>query len=537
MSKKKKLEYIDELLGYGMFSELIPDCFNSKALKSHRTKLLHKVSGSKLTAPATLPCYKNGSSRRLVSTPNPYAFVAMVKFISDQWKNICKYSKSKHSQSPITFLVPYFDLKTNEDKIEEHLNCITLRDSLNLKSDFVSSLKERIRAALGFRYKVDIDISTFFDSIYTHAISWSICGKDAAKTYFIARDKGDETITIPTEYNFGVQMDKLIRCQRNKETNGIITGPFTSKVFAEILAAGVDKEIEHQLKEANIKSIFYRYVDDYSFYFRTKEEAENAIIRIEAAIQAFNLNINQSKTTITEYPFDQFYNMKERLYSLARISRKGGDPSAFDLLNAANILHSEGVKGAQKYAMKIVRNMVIDEEEIDLVLSLLFNITLTNPSYGRYAISLINKNISLIKPKKLSETLNEVLSEQLDGKLEQETAYMLYFAKVLGAEVTDENILKATKMKCDYVRIIALDYWVNNNDKVTKTLEDDQAIPDAISSLTSKMQDENMDGDHWLLLYEAHMHELLDGIDISKGETGSFFEFLEELGVSFYEGF
>ena len=68
------------------------------------------------------------------------------------------------------------------------------------------------------------------------------------------------------------------------------------------------------------------------------------------------------------------------------------------------------------------------------------------------------------------------------------------------------------------------------------TLDDDVEllIAGSVKSLESDLAGLSMDGEHWLLLYEAKIHGLLE-VDISRGGTADFFSKMEELGVSFYQ--
>ena len=125
-----------------------------------------------------------------------------------------------------------------------------------------------------YLYKLSLDINNFYNSVYTHSITWAVCGKDKAKNIamngsFVVDD------AIRQEYDKINLFDSLIRSMKNNETNGLIIGPFTSRIFSEIIVANIDKE----LREQGI--LFRRYVDDYSIYLRNEIEIDNTIKLIE----------------------------------------------------------------------------------------------------------------------------------------------------------------------------------------------------------------------------------------------------------------
>lgn len=538
MKKLTKDSFMDEVCEYGLFSELIPECFYSERLAQKWKGLQTKVKGGCPSAPASLSVYKDGQARRVVGAPNPHAFMYLAKYIHDNWNIVVRLAKSSHSQSPITFCVPYDldDARFPED--EERINSINLRDSLGLRSDFVQSIKDRIRKALGYKYKLSLDLATFYDSIYTHALVWAVCGKKDTKDFFVTSRSNDPAIKAsipkPPDYDFANQMDIRMRGQRLEETSGIITGPYTSRIFSEIMLACIDSEIEVRLHDMGLKAVFSRYVDDYSFYFRSRGDAERAITIVEDVLSEYRLKINHSKTTIAEYPFDLLDNMKTRF---EEAYGPKDNPSMFGLLNEANLMKAEGQKGAHKYALKICQRKKIGKDEADLVLSVLFNITLTNPSYGRYVLRTIENNRDVLDGGVLTDALNTMIEQELEMGLQQECAFLLNFAKLLRVQVSGQNILNAIQARDDFSRILALDFWRNQRKQVSSDYSTSRKINKAISNLADELSTETMDGEHWLLMYEARMHHLIDGIDITKGKTGPFFELLEEYGISFYDGF
>lgn len=527
MKKIDKDSFIDEVFEYGFFSELIPECFNSKALADNAHMLISNLPRASATLPTTMSAYKTNQTRRVISVPNPSSFVRTCKFIHNNWNEITSHALSKHSQSPFILKKTYEEDGMGDGIFHEWLNCVNLRDSINLGSNFVSSLKLRVRAALGYRYKLKLDLASFYDSIYTHAFTWAICGKEATKRYFINRDNNPR----PPHYQFADSFDKHMQNERAKETNGIITGPFTSRIFSEILLSRIDAEIERKLQNSEIKSVFFRYVDDYCFYFRSNEDAEHSIALIEDILGSFRLRLNDAKTQISEYPFDMLADIKQSLK--AAYAQDG----MFGLLNKASLLHAQGEKGAYKYALKLASKKAIGDEEASTALSMLLNIALTSPSLSKYSLKIIENNMGLYKDDMLFEELDNLLTQYLNLELEQESATLLYFCKMFDVKVSGPNIRRALDGRCDLARIIALDYWTNNNANVIRSSAMARMINRRIKELSDWLSTESVDGEHWLLIYESHMHNLLPALGEFIGKTVPFFEKMKQLGISFYDGF
>lgn len=175
-------------------------------------------------------------------------------------------------------------------------------------------------------------MSSFYDSIYTHSITWAICGKEKAKKYAVF----DPSAQMPEGYDIANKFDELIRKQNCQETNGILTGPFTSRIFSEIIMAAIDKELARQKTFMGAKFVFKRYVDDYKFYFRTEEEARASLWTIQKVLEEFNLSLNHSKTKIQEFPFDSVapQDLKQTGIAVGK-SGKASNVTVEELLNEA----------------------------------------------------------------------------------------------------------------------------------------------------------------------------------------------------------
>lgn len=277
-------DFSKQVVEFGYFSEQLPACFSSKMMVEHLDEIMKnistnwkKMSNKKVTSPLNISIYKNDVSRRILSLPNPEMFLKIVKFYSENWDTIKELSYSPNSLSPITYLRSYL-----EDSRIEEINSENLRENVKAKSDFIEGVKECISISLGYQYKLKVDIANCYNSIYTHSITWAICGKTLAKKYL--RTKEPES--LKEKYELGDALDKLIRFQKNNETNGIVVGPFTSRIFSEIILAAIDSELR------NYGYVFKRYVDDYKFYFRTEFEAQQSIKFIEKILNEYNLNLN-----------------------------------------------------------------------------------------------------------------------------------------------------------------------------------------------------------------------------------------------------
>ena len=513
--------FIEQIVKYGYFNEQIPPCFNSKKLLKNIPEIIKTISINDIkhtdgTSPITLSIYKNDISKRIFSLPNPKTFLEMVKYMSINWSEVKKHAESDNSHSPIIYLHKYFDTH-----VSESLNDEAVRSALGDKSSFIPNLKDNIILSLGYKYLLNIDIVNFYNTIYTHAITWAICGKEKAKkTYLNQVERTDE-------YIFADNLDTLIRCQKNKETNGIITGPFTSRIVSEIIMARIDKILTEK------GYVFTRYVDDFKLYFRTEIEAITSVPIIEKIVNEYGLNLNTSKTKITKYPFNTISKIS------ATYIKAFKDDGVFGVLNSAAILFNNNEKGAYKYAMKVIEDKLFAHVTLEAIqkfqeiLSMLINIMLLRPNLGKSIVEYLKLNKNLIIKDQLAQSINKELESILDNELQEEILWFVYASRELGLAISCKNLINILTYGDDFSIIIILDIYNDNRNHYNK--DEIITIDKEIKKLASSLKGENMNGSRWLLLYEITVHEFMSDNIIPKPTFNSFFKYLKQKNISFYE--
>lgn len=144
------------------------------------------------------------------------------------------------------------------------------------------------KAGRKYNQLLKLDISKCFDSIYTHSISWAIFGKSAIK-----KNLDESKNTFPSQF------DKLIQSMNYNETNGIIIGPESSRVFAEILLQQIDKELEISLDKKGLRHKvdyeIFRYVDDYFVFYNKEYEKKQIVNTLERILFDYKLRLNKGK--------------------------------------------------------------------------------------------------------------------------------------------------------------------------------------------------------------------------------------------------
>lgn len=145
-----------------------------------------------------------------------------------------------------------------------------------------------------FKFLTKLDISDCFNRIYTHTIAWATKSKAYAKKN-IGRN------------SFENEFDKLMQGTNHGETAGIIIGPESSRIFAEIILQRIDLDIlkkatQNELEDG-VNYTIRRYVDDYFIYSNSEQVREDLKVIISECLLEYRLAVNSSKTIDNTRPF------------------------------------------------------------------------------------------------------------------------------------------------------------------------------------------------------------------------------------------
>ncbi len=252
----------------GFLPENLPPVYSSTSLwevySAHSGSYL--VTTKAVGAHATFNSSKRGNQRRLFGLPHPTFIFDQATFFERHWDEL----EGLLHRSPGSQSIPNFSQNSSRAiRITAHSELPAIR----------------LKTFSRYKFCLVADIARFFPSIYTHAIPWSINGRERAKT-----DRNAQSASV-----FGNRLDFICRQSQNQQTIGIPVGPDTSKVTSELLLSAVD---ELMLKKGRRPLSYVRHVDDYWIGGKSVEECEDHLQSLRAALRAFELDINELKTKI-----------------------------------------------------------------------------------------------------------------------------------------------------------------------------------------------------------------------------------------------
>ena len=207
---------------------------------------------------------------RQMGVPHPESYIVQCLALKRHWEKIKEYCAK-----PKTPVSRIYVRKMSGGRVFR----MTYKGKEHLENEEVD-----ICNMMGAHYIVRTDISNCFPSIYTHSIPWALHGR--------SKSKKDRSVLLK-----GNLLDKVTQGVRDGQSNGLLIGPHASNVISEIILTRIDDEMIRKGYKR-----FSRYIDDYTFYAKTHNEAEAFIRDLGMQMREYELVLNRNKTEILPMP-------------------------------------------------------------------------------------------------------------------------------------------------------------------------------------------------------------------------------------------
>lgn len=263
------------LLGYGLFADKLPNFLSAETFFTYCNQegfpTFTQNGGWDYVRYDSI---RNTNITRNLAIPTPFAYSNLCNGIALQWTEILLHFQSQSDK------MRYKHSQIHIQKLDDKPYLFEMTHNYHDKDEYVNAIIQRL--PIKKRYVVKADISSCFPSIYSHAISWALVGKDIAK----AHKNGN------VWYN---KLDEQSRHLKYNETCGLLIGPHTSNILSEIILTTVDAILSK-------KYDFVRHIDDYTCYVSTEDEAEKFLLDLSGELKKFELSLNVKKTIIARLP-------------------------------------------------------------------------------------------------------------------------------------------------------------------------------------------------------------------------------------------
>jgi hypothetical protein len=426
---------------------------------------------------------------RVLSIPHPLAYAQLSWCISAHWNDLQSVASSgvsrvvpqRHDDGRLVIM----DYEMGIDK-----NC------------------RKTETSIGARYMVCTDIANFFPSIYSHAIGWVLLTPKIAKA-----------CTLIDEAHWPNVLDLKLRQCKRCETQGVAIGPATSNIITELLLDDVDKAM------ANRGSwIFERFVDDYTAYCATEDQANDFIRYLSEELSRYNLVLNAKKTSVVALPCSFAPAWTTRLAGLPP-AMTGLVENVLDRFKAIEYLDlamsmakEEPDESVLKYALKtLFSHQLSPQAQSDVLpyaLGLCFHQPALLPTLGRL---LTQMSSAALLP--YQERLNALVQDNAQSRRSDGMCWALYY--MIQREVPiDSKTAEAVITSGDCLSLLLL--------YLSGAKEYQDTVVQFVSRIGADMYDLDR---YWLLLYQLFR----DGKTQSPYSNEKAFEILREQHVTFVD--
>lgn len=493
---------IDDFLEKGYFIKELPSCFSTKQFSENireimdewesKFNLMSKSEKRKYIKSACIKFSypKQEMNRRQLAIPNPLHYTELVKEIVVNWTELNnKFKDNKRSYS-----LPIEDMK---------------KRAIRAKSPKFKDFQEaKINISYNSFYELKIDISKFYDSIYTHTIAWAIHGKKEAKEKI-----GDESL-------LGNRIDKKLRNCQDGQSIGIPTGPDISFLLSELILNDIDNRVRKGIE-------FCRFADDIYLYANKKEELYKELKEINKLFSEYKLSINENKLKIKKFPFkinEEWITELEKIEEELSEEKKQGKA----IINFFNLIFIEMEKSGKNQILKYGQYKLLEKhifpKNWEIFESLLLKSILISPEIIEIAIRILKKHEALVNKNKLKSLINKIIDLNSELGNDYEVIWALWLAKELNIKINRTNIQKVLQNTSSITCVLALDIYKRN--LVNK--ENDEEI---IEILKERLGSEKFYSEEWILYYELKRKKWFSAFDGL--EEDEYMKILLDKGIEF----
>ncbi len=399
---------------------------------------------------------------RLLSLPHPIPFFRLVDLVAKNFKRL-----ERKTNSPISRSAPVFSLSG--------------RRALRAKTKYPRLDHEKALVRGGHQHLLRVDVSQFYPSLYTHALAWAIDPKLRRRDNWSNRKL------------FGNKIDIAVRDLERKVSQGLPIGNDISFLLGEIVLAQVDRSLALKAESA------FRFFDDYEIACESLDEAHRQHAAIRRELAKFSLRLNPKKTQFIQLPEAVAPPWQSGVAETARRHLKGGSINTFfDEVFRIRTAHVDAP--VLNYAIGQMFRVVCPSKVMQAIAqSAISQAILSEPGCTQKAFALLTYwkiNGMSLDIDLQRRTVSSVVRHQRDRGFSSDVSWCLSFCVQQQIELPNdaEHALRDCEDSCIIIQSLHM--------------KDDGLLSSSFKSrhLANARKNPDLDGEDWLLHYEAHRH-------------------------------
>ena len=484
------------LLSRGYFPKELPPAFFTEGFAAYASstpgrQILEGGAAASFTNCVAFRLAGPGAVGRELAIPHPSSFAALARLIATNFPRLLK----RAAASPFSRSHPVYNSSAAR----------ALLPSFKPKN----LARERTIARAGRAYLVTADISQFYPSLYTHAVGWAVNPMLRSRANW--HNQG----------LLGKQLDAALMNLQGKISQGVPIGNDISYLLAEIVLGKVDRALKVPADRA------YRWFDDYEISCDSHDEAEKTLAILRRELSKFRLRVNPRKTRIDALPRPVRRQWQQELF-LASKSPFAQADEAVSYVDVAFRLREENPDAAVlNYALGLLFKLPFPEARVAKVLqSAITQALLCEPGVAQKAFALMSYwhvNGLALDRALLAQTIAAVVQRHEARGVTSDVSWALAFC--LEHRIELNRAAGQVLARCDDDCIALQALHCHAEGLIPKGFS-----PGRISKLVRGV---DLDGEHWLLGYEALRQGFLTDSQAAVSSNPLFNDLLQR-GVTFY---
>lgn len=413
---------------------------------------------------------RKGHSRRMLAIPNPINQLLLTKVIAEH-------------QSDFEILFANSRISLTPANIEANGARAVPLEKLSVLSE------KRIQAYATARAILQTDVLSFYHAIYTHSIPWALHTKRIAKRN---RNSNDPAV-------YGNLIDALMRSCQDGQTIGIPVGPDTSRIISEIILCAVEQKVG-QLNFAKL-SAGYRYMDDFFLCFASHVDAEAFLATLREAVLGFDLQLNASKTRIIdalEFNEERWPGDITQLKIRQKSKKQRRDLMRF-FTESIRLAKSWPDESIASFSVRKTSRILIDRTNWDIYEPFLLRTARENSNCLDSVVKILCTYAAAGYPigSRVREFCEAMIEEHAPYNHHYEVAWTLWLCRSLSIRLAERATSLAARVENSVCGCLFLMMR-------SRSLLSGRG---SISDWTGAVTPEDLQGEHWMLIYEASMRK------------------------------
>lgn len=488
---------LENLLKNEYFPLELPQCFSTLNISKHSKKISGWVNSSNIknSIPLSFSGFKNINARRKFSIPNPYHYVKAIECIVNNSNEIFKIL----NKSNISLSAPI------DGKIDDN-------QPYCKKTYSVSETRKEIEKLYQDNtYQIKLDISVFFDSIYTHSIPWAMHTKQMAK-----KSKGNSGL-------IGDKIDHCMQAMNYSQTHGILVGNAVSRIVSEIILCTVDYKIQMNFKNIKCK----RFVDDYYIFVKNAYEIQNIISFIRTELGKYELLLNENKISVMESPFSYGKAWIEELKLYIHL-----DKEVF-LNKTINLFNKYKDVSILKYGIKVISFYSFAKSDWNAIESKIINLWTRYPALSYLIVDVFLSNKNLLRKNNIRNAIYTILEKNVELNNHEEVIWAVWIAKIFEIKINSSHLINIIQSQNCIAIILILD--IISAPQYVKS----KGLIETVNEMLDFLENEPnvLWSQYWMLAYEIDFNNWAKdyGRKFEYARNDDFFKKLVANKVDFYD--